>query len=397
MYLDQLQLVHFRNHESFVFRFDQPQVVFVAPNGVGKTNILEAIYLLATGDTFREAKSEEMVNFETEVGHVGGKVSNTYHVSRNSQQDPSTALGSDQDDNVIELRVTLTRGMLNGKRVAKKRLVVNGVGRSKPKFVGNLAVVCFRPEDLRIIEGSPARRRKFLDGILSQIDRQYVIALSTYTKAIRQRNKLLEMIRERKTHPRALEYWDDLVIKHGGYINQKRGELINFFNGQQQKIKEDPSTALRFAQDDNPKPWGLTPGAFSYEMIYDHSLMSRERLDQYKDREQAAGYTLVGPHRDDFFVKAQVSGAGGQRDLAKFGSRGQQRMGVLWLKLQSLSFIEAQIGEKPVLLLDDIFSELDHEHRELVFELMQQQQTIATTADEHYVEGSSTYQIDLTE
>ena len=397
MHLKHLVLQNFRNHETFNFEFKDSQTVFVALNGSGKTNILEAIFLLATGETFRDAKVEELVRFEAEVAHIGCKVTENrgqgtgdrkniasleLHTTlklRTAQQNDNTIRHSGQSsdsltdsesiqkDEETELRATLTRGIWQGKRVAKKKYQVNGVPRSKAKFVGNFQVVSFRPEDLRIVEGSPGRRRKFLDQILIQIDRQYAVALVTYGKALRQRNKLLEMIREQKTHPRALEYWDDLVIKHGTYINQRRQELIEAFNSDQVS--------------------GLSGQNFEYEMVYDHSMISRERLDRYKDRELGAGHTLVGPHRDDFQINGQVADGGEKQDLAKYGSRGQQRMCVLWLKIQALEFMNQQTKAQPILLLDDIFSELDHQHRELVFSLMQKYQTIATTADQHYVEG----------
>lgn len=381
MQLTKLSLINFRNHIHLNLDFFQNQVVIIGSNGAGKTNIIEAIYILATGDTFRDAKAEEMVAFEAEVGHIGGKLLETNY--KQDSKETANQQVSIEDSPQLELHVTLTRGFWQGKRVAKKKYQVNGVNRSKSRFVGHLQAVCFRPEDLRIIEGSPARRRKFLDGILSQIDRQYLIALAVYGKALRQRNKLLEMIREQKTHPRALEYWDDQIIKHGSYINRKRAELVAAFN----ELNQPQATSYKL-QD------------FTYEMVYDHSMMSRERLDRYRQQELAAGHTLVGPHRDDFVIKSQVTSDKKQDklDLSTYGSRGQQRMGVLWLKLQALAFMELMTKQRPILLLDDIFSELDHQHRQLVFELMRQQQTIATTADKHYIEGlEATKLINLTD
>ena len=127
-------------------------------------------------------------------------------------------------------------------------------------------------------------------------------------------------------------------------------------------------------------------GDFSLE--YDSSTISESRLEQYKVEEVAAATTLVGPHRDDFIFKVKGKGLEvKERDLAPYGSRGEQRMGVLWLKLAELAFVEEKTGEKPTLLLDDIFSELDHEHRDIVFDITKKQQTIITTADPHYIEG----------
>jgi DNA replication and repair protein RecF len=125
-----------------------------------------------------------------------------------------------------------------------------------------------------------------------------------------------------------------------------------------------------------------------FRLSYDRSAISEARLEQYKEEEVAAASTLVGPHRDDFIFKISGSGrtSSTRRELAPYGSRGEQRMGVLWLKLAELAFVEEQTGDKPTLLLDDIFSELDHEHRGIVFEKAKDQQTIITTADPHYIE-----------
>ena len=356
MKLLQLSLIHFRNHIQLNDSFDHNVVVIVGENASGKTNILEAIFLLATGDSFREGKIEERVNYSANVGHVGANV-------------------IDIQGKEVELRVTLTRGFLHGKRVAKRRLFVNGVGRSKQKFAGGIACVVFRPEDLRIIEGSPGRRRRFLDEVLSQADFEYRRSLQNYMKGVVRRNKTLEMIREGQTNRTALEFWDRLVLKEGEFIQKKRQGLVEFFNSHTS-----------------------TEGFFNHlQMEYDISVMSPKRLQQYADREVFAGHTLVGPHRDDFFVKSldEKFDSDG-RNLAVYGSRGEQRMGVLWLKLQSLEYLNSELGQRPLLLLDDIFSELDHNHRELVFSIMDKQQTIATTADEHYIQGlEALHRIDL--
>jgi len=152
-----------------------------------------------------------------------------------------------------------------------------------------------------------------------------------------------------------LLYWNHLLIKNGDYISVKREEFIEFIN----------------------KLHGLNSQDFQLE--YDRSVISEGRLEQYKEEEVAAATTLVGPHRDDFSFKEK------SRDLASFGSRGEQRMGILWLKMAELAFVEEKTGEKPTLLLDDIFSELDHEHREVVTGLTNDQQTIITTVDPHFV------------
>lgn len=251
------------------------------------------------------------------------------------------------------LEVVLTRGQVNGAAFARKKLSVNGVARRLYNFAGILRTVLFGPWDLGLVTESPATRRRFLDNVLFQVDREYRRSLLSYEKGLRQRNKILEKIREEEASPAQLLFWNQLLARNGEYITQKREELINFAN--------------------------LTPpleGQITLE--YDKSVISQARLDKYRAEEIASGTTLVGPHRDDFKFKSQ-------RDLSIFGSRGEQRMAVLWLKLAELAFVEGKTGQKPILLLDDILSELDHEHRKIVMGVVGNQQTVITTADPHTI------------
>lgn len=198
-----------------------------------------------------------------------------------------------------------------------------------------------------------------MDAAISQVDREYRRASLSYEKGLRQRNRLLWQLREFPggTLGRArLLFWDRLLIKNGDYISARREEFINFVN--------------EMESINNQK----------FELTYDKSAISEARLAQYAEEEVAAATTLVGPHRDDFVFKM----AG--RELARFGSRGEQRMAVLWLKLAELSFVENKTETRPTLLLDDIFSELDHAHRDVVIKITDKQQTIITTADPHFVE-----------
>ena len=260
------------------------------------------------------------------------------------------------------LQVTLTGGEVQGRKVAKRGYKVNGVGRRKSDFVGKLTVALFRPEDLEIITDSPTLRREFLDGVLTQVDREYRRSLVSYEKGLRRRNKLLTLIRDGEIPRSTLAFWDQLLVKEGTVLTGKRRELIEFINLQ-------PMIENR--------RW----------LQYDFSAISESRLKQYAEEELAAGYTLVGPHRDDFSIFAEELQAENQdnkelgRDLAKYGSRGQQRMAVFWLKLGELAFIETKNDERPVLLLDDIFSELDDQHDRLVMNLVGKQQTIITTTE----------------
>ena len=398
--INRITLTNFRNFRGKTFKFLPNINVIIGPNASGKTNVLESIFILSTGKSFKARIEEEMINHKQELARAGGSIV-TKHEGKPAG---------------VNLEVVLTRGEITlganpekTSKVAKKRLLVNGVPKRLIDFTGIFRVVLFGPWDLELVTEEPSKRRKFLDTVLSQVDREYRRASLSYEKGLRQRNKLLWRIREEGISRSQLLFWNKLLIKNGDYISIKREEFIDFVN--------------------SIKP--LDRQVFTLE--YDRSAISETRLEQYANEEVAAASTLVGPHRDDFIfniknkqslakqvgqksplrqgfegkVKANSKerelaryGSRGEprksRDLARFGSRGEQRMGVLWLKLAELSFIEKESGDKPVLLLDDIFSELDHEHREIVISIIGGQQThlrqgfggqaIITTADPHFVE-----------
>lgn len=313
MTLKNLALQQFRSYKKQSVSFSPAATLILGPNGAGKTNILEAIMLCATGKSFRAQVDLEMVKWDAAFGRVRANV----------------------DDTTLEIVLTST-----------KKYIVNGIARRQIDFVGNLRAVLFWPEDLALVTDSPSLRRKYLDSVLVQIDREYRRSLLSYERGLRQRNKLLDLIQEGKAHRHQLLFWNQLLIRTGGYITEKRQDYFDFVNTNK-----------------------------GYVIVYNKSVISESRLLQYKDEEVAAKATLVGPHRDDFAF--EYNG----RDVSAFGSRGEQRLAILWLKRQELSYIEKETGTRPLLLLDDIFSELDGEHRKLVSGMLEDQQTILTSAD----------------
>ena len=325
-----IKLTDFRNFKAKTLKFSDGITTIVGPNATGKTNILESLFLLSTAKSFKARMEAEMLRYEQELARVTG------------------------ESNSLSLEVIITKGD-NG--WPKKRMMVNGVPKRTIDFAGNFKTVLFGPWDMDLVTESPSIRRKFLDNVLSQVDREYRRSILSYEKGLRQRNRLLFRIREEGVPRSQLLFWNQLLIKNGDYISQKREEFIQYVNSNHSPVKNH------------------------YLLEYDKSVISEGRLEQYKDEEIAAATTLVGPHRDDFIF------FGGKRNLAAYGSRGQQRMGVLWLKMAELNFIETKTEIRPTLLLDDIFSELDHEHRGVVMELSKKQQTIITTADEHFLKG----------
>jgi DNA replication and repair protein RecF len=326
MQIQKIRLTDFRNFKGKLLEFSEGTTVILGPNASGKTNILEGLFLLSTGKSFKARLEAEMIKYEQDLAKIKGD----------------------------GLEVMITRGD-NG--WPKKKLLVNGVPKRTIDFAGNFKTVLFGPWDMDLVTESPSVRRKFLDNVLSQIDREYRRSTLSYEKGLRQRNRLLFRIREEGIPRSQLLFWNQLLIKNGDYISLRRQEFIDFVNSEK------------------------SPSDTHYRLEYDKSVISEGRLEQYKEEEVAAATTLVGPHRDDFIFFE------GKRNLASFGSRGEQRMGILWLKMSELNFIETKTEVRPTLLLDDIFSELDHEHRDVVMDLSKKQQTIITTADIHFLKG----------
>lgn len=330
MKIERLTLNNFRSYTKKVFHFGDLSVV-VAPNGAGKTNILEAIYLLSTGKSERASVTEEMIRFGNDIASVSGVV--------------------EHNDERSELSVVLTKGMYMGKRTPKRRYLVDGVARVRSAIVGKLAAVLFRPEDMRLIEGSPSRRRGYLDETLAMAHPEYGRALAVYEASLKRRNRLLDAIRDGLARQEQLSYWDQSIIKNGNILTDYRRDFFDYLS------------VLHTSFGD-------------YQFDYDASTISSARLEQYQSAEIAVGYTLVGPHKDDFVIKSEG------RDLMKYGSRGEQRLAVLFLKVGNMQYIEEKLKVKPILLLDDIFSELDEEHRKEVIKMTEGRQTIITTAEE---------------
>lgn len=357
MLLTSVKLENFRSYELAQFEFSPAVSLIVGKNAVGKTNLLEAISMLATGKSFRAGHDREAISFNAELALITGVT---------------------LED---KLELVLTTGLVDGSPLPLKRLLINGVPRRLLDFAGKLRVVLFWPEHLELVTDSPSLRRRYLDSVLIQIDREYYRNLLSYERGLRQRNRLLDLINVGSASRSQLMFWDQLLIKAGGYITDKREEYIDFVNRAQ--IIHDSS---RLA----PSVGGLRS---NNNIIYDKSIISASRLAQYEIEEVAAKATLVGPHRDDFIImKSQYTisniqqGMNSKIELSKYGSRGEQRLAILWLKLAELEFIKETTGDRPILLLDDIFSELDDEHRKLVVDLISKQQTIMTSAESDIIE-----------
>jgi DNA replication and repair protein RecF len=238
-----------------------------------------------------------------------------------------------------------------------KKVKINNVAKSLSKFTLHLNSVLFSPEDIDIITGSPAQRRKYLDLVLYQVDQKYKKYSTDYQKAVRRRNKILELISETGTGEDQLPFWNDKILELGEYVQQKRSELLNYIN-------------RYFTSSENP----YSKYSNNLKTTYEQNLIDTKRLHEYKNREIRAKTTLIGPHRDDFSLYQQEKG------MSQFASRGEQRTAMFLMKLAEFDFIYSNLNIKPILLLDDIFSELDPEHREAILSFINDQQTIITTS-----------------
>lgn len=342
MVFNSLSLQNFRSYTKKNFIFDPKTTIVIGPNTAGKTNLIEAILLLSRGKSPTQDKDAQSVRFDSEVARISGVIEDT------------------QRGETVALEIVLTNGMVSGISAPLKRFFVNGIPKRRVDFASHISVVSFSPRDLDIVIGSPSLRRDFLDETLESVDGEYRIALSTYTKALRQRNALLDLAKETgRRDEKQFAYWDELLITYGSYITKKREEFIYYINTAEKQVCQ-------------------------IQVGYDHSIISKERLLQYRNAELGSRVTLVGPHRDDFFIELQLAGA--MRNVKTFGSRGQQRLVILQLKLLQLAFIEERNKKRPLLLLDDIFSELDNRHIALVQELLHKQQTIMTTTHKEFLD-----------
>lgn len=326
MFLKSLNLTNFRNYARLDLRFDNRPTIFVGNNAAGKSNILESIYLLSTTKSFRAETEDELIKNGESFCRVEGFL----------------------DQPETELLVLINRPT---REVAfKKKVLINGIGRRAVDVIGNLPAVIFYPSDINMITGSPSLRRWHLDLAIAQIDTEYKKTLTQYGQFLTSRNSVLKSIREGHGKYQELEYWTEGAITSGKLILGKRQEFFEFIN----KLE----TIL---------------GQFKFE--YKPSNISKEILAVTNSREVAAAATLIGPHRDDFGIFLEG------RNIAHFGSRGEQRTATLAFKLAQLEYMAKFLGKRPVLLLDDVFSELDAHHRAYVVSIVSKQQTIIATVE----------------
>lgn len=353
MLLDRLRLTTFRTYREVELSFPRGPQVIVGPNATGKTNLLESIVVLGTARSHRAAQDGELISWGADFTRIEAQVAGI----------PAEAGGD------ASLAVIVARTGAGGGR---KKIMVNGVARRPQALAAVLPVVLFAPEDMLLIVGSPGLRRQTIDTLVVQTTPAAGATLNNYQRALTQRNNLLRAIRDGSSGPAELRFWDGVVIEDGAQIVDWRRATLAQLAGPLAAAHTEIAPAeepleLRYLTNAEPNAGETTRDAL------------RRRLAETADKEQWNGATLIGPHRDDL-----VFGAGG-RDLAGFASRGQQRTVILALKLAQLELLERTSGRPPLLLLDDVFSELDPQRRahlvRRIGELPQAFVTTTTTDD----------------
>lgn len=340
-----LSLDGFRSYTRLEVSFGDGPHVVVGRNAAGKTNLVEALVVLSTGRSHRSSSDPELVRWGADFARAAAEV--------------------ESEGRSEELEVVVyARGSGPGTR---KRVRVNGVNRRASALRPVLRTVLFAPEDMLLIVGSPSLRRNLLDAIVAQREPTAAAVMSTYQRTLTQRNSLLRRIREDEADRAELPYWTEVIIEHGARVLDWRQEALAALaeplaRAHREIAPDEPELALRYISNVEPRPDEGNAAAL------------RRRLHETAEKEVWNGATLVGPHRDDLvFVSAG-------RELTEFASRGQQRTAILALKLAELDVLAALDGRPPLLLLDDVFSELDPQRRaHLVRRIGELPQAIVTT------------------
>lgn len=346
MKVNKIVLRNYRNYVDLSLDFTQGINIFIGQNAQGKTNILESIYYGAMGRSHRTNVDAELIRWQQENGSI------TILFSR------------------MNIENNLVIKLSNHQ---KKEIISNHYGIKSRELIGLLNVVLFSPEDLMLIKGMPAMRRRFLDIEISQANPTYYQQLLKYNRIVTQRNNLLKKIRENKEKHDMLDAWDDQLAVTASKIVTKRQDAVKklamLANLMHRKITASKENLTLVYQKHEIQETEMEKLKIEY----------KNKLLQFRQNDIWRGSTSIGPHKDDLILT--VNGV----NLRTFGSQGQQRTGVLSLKLAELEFIKSETGEYPILLLDDVMSELDASRREHLLAFIKDRvQTIITATEEKY-------------
>jgi DNA replication and repair protein RecF len=366
MKLQTLHLKDFKNYSSLEIDLSEKSLlILVGDNGQGKTNILESIVVLALSKSFTGRALKTMVNWNLDEAETG--LPEIFRIT----------------GTVETQKKKISLDVMSGKtRKYPKTLKVDDL-KTKPKdYVGQLRIVLFTPQDLNMIMLAPQLRRRYVNILISQIDPDYLDRLSQYQVILKHRNKLLSSVKEGRAKNEELDYWDFRLVEHGAYLLWKRREVFQALNKKlstyyKQLSKEENDLQLIWK-----KSW-------DYEDLESLQVVFLDYLSEKRSRDIEAESTCGGPHREDFFFQMH------KMPLNEYGSRGECRSAVLALKLSELDYMTNLTGDAPIVLFDDVFSELDlHRQRQLLDLFKADQVIITTTHLDYELEGASVMKVD---
>ena len=370
--LSRLILSNFRNFAALDLEVPPGVVVFYGANAQGKTTLLEAVYLLAIARSFRAENEREVVNFSAassgEPALVGGIL---------DKAGERVQIYAGYSCTVPSSAVSGPEGSGPGLNYSvRKEIRVNRVRRTAADLVGAVGAVLFNAEDIDLVQGPPSGRRRYLDILISQGNPLYLKALQRYTRIVRQRNRLLRLLREGRAENSELQFWDDRLVTEGSWLCWERARALGLLGdlcADHHRTLTSPGDLLSLEHLPS------VPEADSVEATADHF---RGALADRRSRDLATGSTSLGPHRDDF--KLLVDGV----DMGTFASRGQARTLALALRLAEASYLAQVRQDEPVVLLDDVLSEMDEDRRTRVLEkVVGYGQSLITTTDLDLVRG----------
>ncbi len=332
MFIKSLELKNYRNYEQLSMNFAGGTNLLYGDNAQGKTNIVEAIYLAATTKSHRGSKDREIIQFHHDEAHI--------------------RIHYEKQDIMHQLDMHLKKNRAKG--VAIDRIPI----RKSSDLLGQIPVIFFSPEDLKIIKNGPSERRKFLDIELSQLERLYLYHLTKYNKILMQRNNLLKQLKFQPSLVDTLEFWDLQLVKYGSEVIRYRRKFIDHLNMIIKQIHRKLTGNREEIQ-------------LEYENNVEYDIFLTE-LNKKRSIDLKYTTTSIGPHRDD--ISFIVNGI----DIRKFGSQGQQRTAALSLKLSQIQLVKEVLHDTPVLLLDDVLSELDSNRKIYLLESIKDTQTFIT-------------------
>jgi DNA replication and repair protein RecF len=374
VYLKHLSLANFRNYARLELELPPGIILVQGENAQGKTNLLEAIYYLATARSPYATADRELINWLAEEEEL------TF----------ARLEGQVQKDRVLQrLEITLLKepSPEANAHSLKKQIRINGVPKRVLDLIGQLNVVFFLPQDIDLVAGSPGGRRRYLDTTICQFDPVYCRTLRRYNRVLTQRNHLLRQLQERRSDPDQLRFWDEKLTEDGAHVVARRREVIAELEELASAIhleltNQDGHLSLRYEPSIRmpEKPYQIPLGLGSERGLgvrHSESSIRESFLGQLREitrEEIQRGMSLIGPHRDD--VRFLAGGV----DMRIYGSRGQQRTVVLAVKLAEAKLLTEKTGEQPIMLLDEALSELDEARRRYLTKTIESsQQAILTT------------------